>query len=533
MKKTFLIAFAMTMVVSAAAQDAATFRQWGNESLAVMDTYFKDNSYDVLYNEQVGSGAAYAWPMGIALKALIYADRVDDAVGLCNLFHQHYYYYGNGYSAYNAAYGTTNDRYYDDNAWIAKDYLDLYDKTGTSIFLTRAQTICTFCMSGECPSGGIRFHENQSNPTDENFDNSATCATAPTACVNLRLYKITKTEKYLTDGKRLYDFMKTGGWGIGPGFRGYENAVVMEAAILLYDITKEEKYLKDAQNLGHAMEARYISWQTRRLNEVGCWGGHDMTDAFVNMYELDHDQNWLNIVAGYLTYLHDNCKDSDGYYPELWNDTAKDGKRFLLLDQASAASAFLKMALTLGGQKKVSEPVAIFQDGNYNNFGENGGVWNMGLTPGNYTQDDLFFLGLMNNRFIKIQDISSLIVRNGYKVILYMQDNFLGTSKVYTSNSSNLGSTWDDKAVSLKVIDLNNSISEKTDESISTYSDLNVLYIENLKGNSKLELLDMTGRIVFSGETDKNSYNLNTSSFAPGIFLLKVNSVFSKKVQIK
>jgi len=533
MKRHLVLVVALATILSVAAQDAATFRQWGNESLAVMDAHLRRNNSNYLYDEQVGSGAAYAWPMGIALKALIYANRIDDAKGLCEEFHTKYYYYGKGYFAYNAVNGGQNDRYYDDNAWIAKDYMDLYDKTGTLLYLTRARSIYTFCMSGECPSGGIRFHEKDSDPTSDRFDSFATCATAPTACVCLRLYKATQTEKYLLDGKRLYEFMKTAGWGIGPGYRGYENAVVMQAAILLYEITKEDKYLKDAQNIGHAMEARYISWQTRRLNEVSCWGGHDMTDAYVNLYAVDKDQNWLNIVAGYLSYLHDNCKDADGYYPESWNDTAKDGKRYQLLDQASAASAFLKMSLTLGGQKKVAEPVAIFQDDLYNKNGETGGAWSMGLTPGNYTQDDLFFLGLMNNRFLKIKDISSIKVQNGYKLILYMQDNFQGTSKEFISSLTSLGRTWNDQAVSLKVIDLNNSIGENTKESISSYSDQDVLYIENLKDHSKLEMIDMTGRKVFLGETDKSVYSLNTSSFAPGIYLLKVNTDFTKKIQIK
>ena len=532
MKKLLLLVVALATVTSASAQDAATFRQWGNESLAVLDTHLRGNNSTYLYDEQVGSGAAFAWPMGIALKALIYGDRMVDAAGLCEELHTNYYYYGKGYYAYNAVYKSQNDRYYDDNAWIGKDYMDLYDKTGKLFYLNRAKTIYTFCMSGECPSGGIRFHENDSDPSSERFDSYATCATAPTACVCLRLYKATQLQKYLDDGKRLYDFMKAEGWGIGPGYRGYENAVVMQAAILLYEITKEEKYLRDAQNIGHAMEARYISWQTRRLNEVSCWGGHDMTDAYVNMYAIDHDQNWLNIVAGYLTYLHDNCKDAEGYYPESWNDTAKDGKRYLLLDQASAASAFLKMSLTPGGQVKAPEPVAIFQNDVYNNNGEDGGAWSMGLTPGNYTQNDLYFLGLMNNRFLKIKDITSMKIQSGYKVILYMMDNFLGTSKEYTSSISYLGSTWNDRAMSLKVIDLNSSIGENTEESISTYTDMDVLSISNLKAPSRLEMIDMTGRVVFSGETDKNVYTINTTSFKPGVYVLKVND-FTKNVQLK
>lgn len=531
MKRFLLLSVAFATIFHLAAQDSATFRKWGNESMAVIDANLMKNKFTYLYDEDLGGNAAFAWPMGIVLKALIYADRIKDAEGLCSELYANYYCYNKNFYAFNAVCNNNGDRYYDDNAWLAKDFLDLYEKSGNQKYKFWAQTIHNFCMSGECPSGGIRFHENDSDPTSDRYDKYATCATAPTACVCLRLYQITKLDKYLTNGKRLYDFMKTAGWGIGPGYRGYENAVVMQAAILLYQITNEDKYLKDAQGLGHAMEARYISWQSKRLNEVGCWGGHDMTDAYVKMYEVDKDQNWLNIVAGYLTYLHDNCKDAQGYYPESWNDTERNGKRYQLLDQASVAAAFMKMSTTRGGEKKKPEPVAIFQDQTYNNNGATGGAWSLGLTPGNYTQEDLLFLGLMNNKYQFVKDISSMIVNSGYRVILYSLNNFAGYTKTYDANIGTM-SSWNDRTVSLKVIDLNNALEVADKDQFVTYSDRDILYMEKLQGSSHLELFTLGGLKVYETVTEAPSFAIPTARLEPGIYVLRVNNI-PIKVQIR
>ena len=134
---------------------------------------------------------------------------------------------------------------------MVKDLLDLYAVTQNSDYLTRATVVMKFCLSGELPTGGIQLNE---NPNHEKHGKWVTCATAPTAVCCLRLYQITNQQKYLNDGIRLYKFMKNdAGWGIGAGYRGYENAVVMQASMLLYTITGEQEYLDDAYRLAYGV----------------------------------------------------------------------------------------------------------------------------------------------------------------------------------------------------------------------------------------------------------------------------------------
>jgi hypothetical protein len=149
------------------------------------------------------------------------------------------------------------------------------------------------------------------------------------------------------------------------------------------------------------METYYVSYSSHALCETGQWGGHDMTNAYVELYQMDGDINWLNIASGYLKFLHDNCKDANGRYPD---------------------------------------PVAVFKDCNY------GGSWDAGLSIGQYTTANLAFVGVPD------KDISSVKVQPGYRVTFYKKDNFSGASLVKSTDQSCLvGDGWNDSISSLVV----------------------------------------------------------------------------------
>jgi hypothetical protein len=447
MKKILLCA-ALVVCAKLSAESPQTFRDWGEELLTVIDGAFVYSSNSALYSETMGGHAAYAWATGVQLKALIYAGYNDNkkkqrAIRNFSIFDQNYLCKLNDYQAYNASYRGNGDRYYDDNAWIAKDLMELYNLTKNQLYIDKAKMVLKFILeTGKCPNGGIRFHENQSDPGHKDYDTYAVFATAPAAITCLKIYEITKEEYYFDEGKTLYEDTKKRGWKIGPGSRGYENAVVMQTAIMLYKITGEEQYLRDAQNIGYAMEAHYINWDSHCLNEVSKWGGHDMTDAYVNMYEIDNDPDWLNIAAGYLTFIRENCQNADGFYPNSWNDTDKTTEREELLIQASAASAFMKMSLSPGGVTKEYEPVAVYKEARYNDNGTKGGSWSKGLHLGRYTQDDLFFNGITSTRFLFEPAIASIKVADGYKVTLFTGPNCNGVKKEITKNTETLTGGW-------------------------------------------------------------------------------------------
>ena len=68
-----------------------------------------------------------------------------------------------------------------------------------------------------------------------------------------------------------------------------------------------------------------------------------------------------------------------------------------------------------------------------------------GLDIGDYTLAQLQAKGILND------DISSLKITQGYKVIIYMDDNFTGSNMTLTSDTSCFDTTWNDKITSIKV----------------------------------------------------------------------------------
>ena len=83
--------------------------------------------------------------------------------------------------------------------------------------------------------------------------------------------------------------------------------------------------------------------------------------------------------------------------------------------------------------------VNVYKDCNY-------GGYTAPLAVGNYTTAQLNALGVLDN------DVSSLKVTEGYKVILYDGDNFTGSSTVITSaNSCLVAANWNDITSSIQV----------------------------------------------------------------------------------
>ncbi len=85
-----------------------------------------------------------------------------------------------------------------------------------------------------------------------------------------------------------------------------------------------------------------------------------------------------------------------------------------------------------------TDVITAYNDCNYGGFSG-------GLTIGDYNLARLNALGIQNDF------ISSLRITQGYKVVLYQDDNFGGASIALTSDSSCLNTDWNDKVSSIRV----------------------------------------------------------------------------------
>ncbi|MVT42387.1 carbohydrate-binding protein [Chitinophaga oryziterrae] len=105
------------------------------------------------------------------------------------------------------------------------------------------------------------------------------------------------------------------------------------------------------------------------------------------------------------------------------------------------ASSPVRTTITIGGFSGLtaSGAAVAYKDCNY-------GGYAIGLNPGTYTRSQLIALGILDD------DISSLKVTSGYKVTLYQDDNFTGSTLVLTADDNCLvDNSWNDVTTSLKV----------------------------------------------------------------------------------
>jgi hypothetical protein len=82
------------------------------------------------------------------------------------------------------------------------------------------------------------------------------------------------------------------------------------------------------------------------MKETAQWGGSDLCDALLALYQVDRDPRWYAAVRGMLVFLHDKGRDSGGRYGEDWQVDRSDKPlaKFHLLYMAPAARAFWRAA---------------------------------------------------------------------------------------------------------------------------------------------------------------------------------------------
>ena len=95
---------------------------------------------------------------------------------------QHFWVTDHGRTAYSVYPDSGNDRFYDDNDWLAIDFCDLYALTKNKKYLEKAQPLYNYIYSGwdDVLGGGIYWCEQKK--TSKN-----TCSNAPAAGLCMKL----------------------------------------------------------------------------------------------------------------------------------------------------------------------------------------------------------------------------------------------------------------------------------------------------------------------------------------------------------
>ena len=160
-----------------------------------------------------------------------------------------------------------------------------------------------------------------------------------------------------------------------------------------------------------------------------------------------------------------------------------------------------------------SNPVATFyQDANY-------GGYAVGLPEGSFTLSQLRSFGIQND------DISSLKVMPGFKVTLYYDDNFGGTSGVFTADANYVGNDWNDKASSIRIEP--NGVSGMA--GLYKVQNRNSGKFLDLNGNSTA---DNTAIVQWDDEGNEEFQQWQFVEVVPGVYAIKAASSGGKGMDV-
>ncbi len=353
-----LLAFAATLLVTSAVRAETPYLAEAKEVTAsIQQTFYQPKTGR--YLDKTGEKrAAYMWGDGVMLSALNAAARYEPATYRPVL--DNFVKALDGYwdprdkvPGYEPAptNGGGNDKYYDDNAWIAIALAETYDLTGDARYLRRARETQAFVLSGwdDQLGGGIWWHEAHKG------DCKNTCVNAPAAVACLRLAREVPPREaadYVAESQKIVDwttatFQAPDGLfkdsetvttkKMNGGKLTYNTALMLRAELGLYRQTGDRKHLEAAERMGKAADG-FVDKKTGAYRDLNKWS-HLMAEADVELYRTAGDAHALDRAKAYAdhTYAQWKAKPSN----EMIEQASLARTLWLLADtQTAAGKAF-------------------------------------------------------------------------------------------------------------------------------------------------------------------------------------------------
>lgn len=288
------------------------------------------------------------------------------------------------YEAYTASRASlpgfgTGDTYYDDNLWVALEYLNAYnlllneDGSKNEAYLNSAKNVTEFVLSGwDNEHGGIQWFNSPSGQGHPDYGVTRnTCSNAPTVRLCLNLYDITGNIEYFTWAERIYDFVRNNLMDVKDGTyydnvkwnesKGkdqiektkwtYNSGMMITAGVMLYertgDAAKKAEYLADAKKTAQGADSLFamdMGFSARRYPEQP-WFNVLMLAGFFDLYRVDAQsaKPYLDNYYDALAYGYDRNLDDSGYLSPDWVGGWGTGKNTVpknVLDMAANSENF-------------------------------------------------------------------------------------------------------------------------------------------------------------------------------------------------
>jgi len=257
-------------------------------------------------------------------------------------------YYNNalpapGYQAY-VTKEEKDDRYYDDNQWIAIACIDAYNRTKQQHYLDMAELIYRFMMTGYDTISGGGLYWKEGDKTTKN-----TCSNGPGILVALQLYKITGNKNYFDTALVLYnwtntylrspqdvyyDNVKIPSFKIDSALYTYNAGTMLQSNVLLYNITGNENYLGEAQRIAEA--AKKIFYKNGKL-PGNYWFNAVLLRGYIELYKVDHNKQQLQFFIDDANRIWKDEKDDKNLLGQVAN-------RKSLIDQSAMMEIYARLS---------------------------------------------------------------------------------------------------------------------------------------------------------------------------------------------
>ena len=243
------------------------------------------------------------------------------------------------------AFAGQNDRYYDDNDWVAIDFCDYYAATKNKEYLKKAIALHDYIYSGwsDDLGGGIYWCEQKK-------ESKNTCSNAPATVLCMKLYKLTKKKKYLDQAKATYQWTRDNlrdpsdfvYWDnknlqgkIGYAQYTYNSGQMIQAGVLLYQATGDEQYLKDAQQTAKGACRHFLKPQSTVKGEMkffpsSPWFNVILFRGLKALYEVDKNDTYVKAMIDNADYAWQYTRDENGLLNNDWSGNRKDKFKSLL-----------------------------------------------------------------------------------------------------------------------------------------------------------------------------------------------------------
>lgn len=314
--------------------------------------YFYDsstNNYNEFYPAAIGAKKkfSYLWPLCGLMQA---ANETDAALITANyldtILVQIQPYYDDtppkpGYNSY-LIHPVKEARFYDDNQWIGIACMDAYQRTKNNKYLLQGKMMYDFMMTGfDTTSGGGLYWK------EKDFSTKNTCSNGPGVLVALQLYKATGNKHYLDTALLLYNWV---------------NETLLSPSNLYFDNIRLPSGKIDKRiytyNAGTMLQSSVILFQLTQEKKYLVQAKKIAAASLQYFYKNNSfpDNYWFNAVLlrGYIELYkadHDNTYilAMQQYGETIWQKQRNDkniiGKhpRKELLDQAAAMEIYASL----------------------------------------------------------------------------------------------------------------------------------------------------------------------------------------------